>query len=240
MTRRLRVVFVGCETGENAGFLARTMKNFGFDELWFVKPVVDVKLLGAKTAMHATDVLDKAMIIDDLKGALEDADVVVGTTSTRPTSEKNFTRNYVTPREFAEAWSRTSGLTALLFGREGSGLSNKELDACDLVVSIPTSKLYPAMNISHSAAVILYELAIHTGAVKPSRQAASHHEKEIFVNIVVDLLERTHEVEHRKTLVRRALLNLLGRSYVSKREMATLTGALRRIFKYCEARSVNN
>ena len=149
---------MGCETGENAGFLARTMKNFGFDELWFVKPVVDVKLLGAKTAMHAADVLDKAMIIDDLKGALEDADVVVGTTSTRPTSEKNFTRNYVTPREFAEAWSRTSGLTALLFGREGSGLSNKELDACDLVVSIPTSKLYPAMNISHSAAVILYEL----------------------------------------------------------------------------------
>ncbi|MEM0121377.1 MAG: RNA methyltransferase [Thermoprotei archaeon] len=239
MNQRLRVVFVGCETGENAGFLARTMKNFGFDELWFVNPLVDVKLLGSKTAMHALDVLHRAIITYDLDDALNDVDTVVGTTSVRPVSEKNFTRNYVTPKEFAESWSKTKGLTALLFGREGTGLNNAELDMCDFVVSIPTSEAYPALNISHSAAVILYELAVHGGALRPRRKTASRSEKELLVKIFLNLLEMINEPEHRKNTARRALLNMLGRSYVSKREAATLIGSLRRISTYCEKRCVD-
>lgn len=233
MRERLRVVFVGCETGENAGFLARVMKNFGFRELWFVSPLVDVKQLGLKTAMHAADVLEKAVIVDELKQAIEGVEVVVGTTSTRPVSEKNFLRNYVTPREFAAYWASSKGSTALLFGREGSGLTNSELDECDFVVSIPTHEEYPAMNISHSAAVILYELAVGSGVVKPSRRPASREDKELLVQIFLDLLSKTNQPEYRMLSVKRALRNVLGRSYATEREIRALTGALRRLNKYC-------
>jgi len=236
MKPQLRVVFVGCETGENAGFLARTMKNFGFKDLWFVKPLVDVKQLGLKTAMHAADVLEQASVVDDLKKAFVGVDVVVGTTSTRPVSEKNFLRNYVTPREFASNWSRSSGVTALLFGREGSGLTNWELDLCDFVVSIPTSNEYPAMNVSHSAAVILYELAIVQPTVRLYRQAASLQDKELFIDMFLSLLDKAEMAEHRKTTVKRALRNLLGRSYITKREIRTLTGAIRRVTKHCASK----
>lgn len=233
MSGRLRVVFVGCETGENAGFLARVMKNFGFRDLWFVSPAVDVKRLGLKTAMHAADVLADAIVVDELAKALVGVQVVVGTTSTRPVSEKNFLRNYVTPKEFASYWAGSAGLTALLFGREGTGLTNSELDMCDFVVSIPTHEEYPAMNISHSAAVILYELAVCAGTVKASRQPASQQDKETLVNVFLGLLDKTGQPEHRKLTVKRALRNILGRSYATEREIRALTGALRRLSKYC-------
>ena len=47
---------------------------------------------------------------------------------------------------------------AILFGREGDGLSNKEIEDCDLCVSIPTKTTYQILNISHEAAIIFYEL----------------------------------------------------------------------------------
>lgn len=233
MRRNLRVVFVGCETGENAGFLARVMKNFGFRELWFVKPLVDVKQVGLKTAMHAADVLREAFIVEELEEALKGADTVVGTTSTRPVSEKNFLRNYVTPKEFASNWACSTGTTAILFGREGSGLTNSELDRCDFVVSIPTDEAYPAMNVSHSAAVILYELAMVANTVKLVRRTASREDKEMLVDVFLGLLEKAQQPEYRRLAVKRALRNLLGRSYATKREVAAITGALRRLNKYC-------
>lgn len=233
MKPHLRVVFVGCETGENAGFLARVMKNFGFRELWFVKPLVDVKRVGLKTAMHAADILREAFVVEELEEALRGADMVVGTTSTRPVSEKNFLRNYITPKEFALNWAGSTGTTAVLFGREGSGLTNSELDKCDFVVSIPTDEAYPAMNVSHSAAVILYELAMSVGTAKQVRWAASQEDKELLVKVFLELLEKTQQPEYRRLAVKRALRNVLGRSYATKREVAAITGALRRLNKYC-------
>ncbi|MCX7959804.1 MAG: hypothetical protein N3B13_12240, partial [Deltaproteobacteria bacterium] len=38
------------------------------------------------------------------------------------------------------------------------GLSNDELALCHYVVSIPTSELYPSMNLSHAVCLICYEL----------------------------------------------------------------------------------
>lgn len=47
-----------------------------------------------------------------------------------------------------------NGNIALLFGREGDGLNNQEIEQCDILVTIPTSDEYPIMNITHAAAII--------------------------------------------------------------------------------------
>ena len=46
---------------------------------------------------------------------------------------------------------------ALVFGPEGNGLLNEELNMCDLLVSVPTWEGYPILNLSHAVAIILYE-----------------------------------------------------------------------------------
>jgi len=229
-TKNLRIVFVSCESPENAGFLARVMKNFGFDDLWLVNPAAQTKTIGTKTAMHAKEILAQAKIVSSLEKSLVGADTVVGTTSTRPLSDSNILRNFATPKEFATQWSKSVGLTVLLFGREGTGLTNQEIDKCDFVVSIPTSKAYPAMNVSHSAAIILYELAVHSWQVKPIRRAASDDDKERIVQTMSGCLDKTLFPEHRTLRASRVLRNILGRSYVTKREATMLLGVFRRFY----------
>jgi tRNA/rRNA methyltransferase len=228
--RKLRIVFVECESPENAGFLARTMKNFGFNDLWLVNPTAQIKTLGARTAMHAREILNRAKIVSTLEESLTRADTVVGTTSTRPFSDSNVLRNFITPKEFGGQWAKSAGLTALVFGREGIGLTNREINRCDFIVSIPTSKAYPAMNISHSAAVILYELAVYSSFIRPTRRAASKADKERVVQMVNKCLNKTLFPEHRTLRASRVLQNILGRSYVTKREATILLGIFRRFY----------
>ncbi|GIL89509.1 hypothetical protein Vretimale_1925 [Volvox reticuliferus] len=48
--------------------------------------------------------------------------------------------------------------TALVFGREESGLTETELRLCSHACAIPTGRLQPSMNLSHAVAVVLAEL----------------------------------------------------------------------------------
>lgn len=227
MRQKLRVVFVESETAENVGFIARTMKNFGFSELWLVSPKADLRD-AKRTAMHSAEMLERATIVPSLRDALADTDFRVATTATRPRSEANIKRTFITPKEFALRWSETDGITALIFGREGNGLMNDEIDMCDFVVSIPTSQDYPEMNVSHSVAIILYEL-FNVGTKHPLRKGADAELKMYIAETFSQILDRVDMPIHRRSMSSRVLRNLLGRSYVSRREATILLGVLRRI-----------
>ena len=45
---------------------------------------------------------------------------------------------------------------ALIFGREGDGLYNKEIKKFDMMVTIPSSTKYSTLNLSHSVGIVLY------------------------------------------------------------------------------------
>ena len=47
---------------------------------------------------------------------------------------------------------------AILFGRETSGLTNDELQRCQLHLAIPASPEYPSLNLAMSVQVVCYEL----------------------------------------------------------------------------------
>lgn len=47
---------------------------------------------------------------------------------------------------------------ALVFGREESGLTEKELSLCTHSCSIPTGAIQPSLNLSHAVCVILAQL----------------------------------------------------------------------------------
>ena len=47
----------------------------------------------------------------------------------------------------------------IVLGRDSTGLTNEGLQKCDFVVTIPTSKDYPTLNLAQAAGILLYELA---------------------------------------------------------------------------------
>ena len=69
---------------------------------------------------------------------------------------------------------------AIVFGCEESGLSNEQLEACDLLTGIPLAVSYPSLNLSQAVMLYAYELGQlhlavtngeHTGAIPVSQSA---------------------------------------------------------------------
>ncbi len=150
----VRVVLVEPENPSNTGMIARAMKNFGYTDLYLVNPKFDISE-SRRMAVKAQDVLDNAKIVDDIGEALVDASLVVGTTS-KVGGIRNVRRRVVSLRSFIENY-KWKGKVAILFGRESIGLTNKELELCDVIVNIPTSEEYPCLNIANSVSIVLYE-----------------------------------------------------------------------------------
>jgi tRNA/rRNA methyltransferase len=226
------IVLVEPKYGGNIGSAARAMKNFGFNKLVLINPP-EIESECYQYAMHAEDIIESARTYSELKEYVKDVQVVVGTTGILNLNEKAYIRNPLTPKELSEKLSTAEESIAILFGREDFGLENHELKLCDLMVSIPTSKEYPVMNLSHSIAVLLYELSTCELEV-PKGRGMSKVEKETFFEMFDKLLISIdypeHKYENTKILFRR----LIGRSMPTAWEFHTLMGVLTRSLECAE------
>lgn len=220
---RIRVVLVEPIYEGNVGSVARAMKNFGFSDLVLVRPC-EVGDLGLAMASHARELIDGAMVVGSLAEAAEGANLVVGTTGVRGHSTDRHLRvPSLSPRELADRLRGTAGEVALLLGREDDGLSREELAACDVVVSIPTSPEYPIMNISHAAAVLLYELSrVEAGEVELARPENLARLLDHFRSALVESEYHQHKLEKTMLMLKR----IFGRARLTDREVQTLRGVV--------------
>ncbi|MEM3380970.1 MAG: RNA methyltransferase, partial [Candidatus Bathyarchaeia archaeon] len=157
---RVRVVLVEPEHEGNIGLVARSMKNFGFNDLWLINPKVNLGLEAKALASKAQDLLSNVKVVENLEDALEDCDYVVATTATVGRSPSNLNRAHVTLKEFSRKIYRLNTKVAVLFGRESRGLTNDEISRCDLVVHIPTDPAYKTLNMAAAASITLYEISV--------------------------------------------------------------------------------
>ena len=152
------VSFVLVEPKEpgNIGASARAIKNMGFRNLCLVNPPSELTDEARWLACNALDVLDAAQSYPDVKSAISDKAVVVGTS--RRTGKR---RGVILP---VEQGARSvieraqAGKVAILFGREDRGLLNEEVDECGLLLTIPTSKEHRSLNLAQAVLIIAYEL----------------------------------------------------------------------------------
>ncbi len=147
----LHVVIIEPEYGDNLGLIARVIKNFGAEGLVLVNPKIEIED-ARQRAMHAQDILDNTLIVNDWSIVRKKFSYLVGSTA-KPANEYNVNRASLFPWEIPNVKNM-----ALVIGRESNGLTNKELEECDAIVRIPTSPLYRTMNITHAVAVLLYEM----------------------------------------------------------------------------------
>lgn len=219
---QFRVVLVEPLNDGNVGAIARSMKNFGIDELVLVRPCA-IGEEATKRAMHGIDILKNAATVFSDDEALKDVDFVAATSGVDTTNEKNFKRIALTPREFAEKIRDSSSKIALLFGREDFGLDQAMIKRCDFLVKIPANPQYSILNISHAAAIVFYEL-FASQAVKWEPRQAGELEKEKLFEYFSMLLDAIDYPPHKKEKTKVMFRRLINRSVPTTWEFHTLMG----------------
>jgi len=226
----LRVILVEPNFEESIGFVARAMKNFGLSNLHVVNPRVVLGPNGRMRAGHAQDVIDSIVEHTSLEEALEGLDLSIGTTSQKSYLPSNLVRKPMTPKELGRVVERQAGTVGIVFGREGTGLTNAELSQCDATLTIPASPDYQTLNLSHAAAIVFYELHPISGE-SATDQLASGEVKRTILRFLSISAAQSGVKEHDRALLTKAFRNILGRSAIRHREGSLLAEALRRVLE---------
>lgn len=210
----------------NIGAVARAMKNMGLDRLCLVRPAQFPSAEATARASGADGLLENAGVFDSLEEAVADVTLVLGASA----RNRTLPLPVIDPRQCATLVAQHTGPSAILFGRERTGLTNEELDRCHYLVQIPTNPAYPSLNIAMAVQVIAYELRMQAGTDEPredSRDYATDRQMEQFY----EHLERTLlelgflDPGNPKQLMRR-LRRLYGRVHPDQNEINILRGIL--------------
>lgn len=224
----IHIALLESETPGNIGAIARVMKNFNVSKLILINPKCDHLDLTstARATKHAKNILKKSKIVKKVN-YLKRFDYIIGTTAIKGRSY-NIPRVTMSPKNISDKIKNLKNNIVILFGREGNGLTNEEVKLCDIVVSIPSSKEYPTMNISHSVAIILYEL--FKTKSKEEIELASRKEKEMLLKEIDKNLNRfkfsTKEKKETQKIVWKKILN---KAILTKRELFSLFGFFKKL-----------
>jgi len=229
----LVVILVEPEQPGNVGFVTRVLANFGVGELRIVGWDPREDMIAQIYSVRAHEILDSAGIYDDLPSALEDIEAAWAT-SARAGRNHSVTRALV-PLENLPDPTSLEGKVALVFGRESSGLTNEELGLCEFAFTISTSEGYPSLNLSHAVAIVLHHLYTKYASIEPVEgvippRAATRTERDqvmVFLDEVIDALPLK---DYRRPIAKQVFRNLLGRSYMTGREITTMTGIARKLY----------
>ncbi|MGE3806981.1 MAG: RNA methyltransferase [Gemmataceae bacterium] len=159
MSKNCRVVLVRPHYAGNIGSVARVMRNFGLDQLFLIEPAADPHGEEARRlSTHGEEILDRARVVKTLEEALADC-VFVAATSAR-TGGMYRRQTVCAPDRAAVRLLEMAarGPAALVFGPEPSGLSDEEVTRCHLLINIPVSKEYPALNLAQAVGICVYEV----------------------------------------------------------------------------------
>jgi tRNA/rRNA methyltransferase len=166
-TKNISIVLYQPKYAGNIGAVARAAKNMGISNIVVVgarNP--DREDMQQRSTHLAADVLDKIVYCDQIAEALGGFNYIVGTTARQGKARGPF----LSPRTSAESIADISrkNKVALLFGPEDTGLANEQLRYCHLVVTIPTSREFTSLNLSHAVMILCYEIFIATpsGAIR--------------------------------------------------------------------------
>jgi tRNA/rRNA methyltransferase len=234
----IRIILVEPAGALNVGSIARVMKNMGLSQLVIVNPQCDVNGEEAtRMSVHAIDLLQSARIVPDLPTALAGCTRVIATTA----RERAIPTLLETPRQALPWLVDIDEPTALIFGREDSGLTNAELNYATRYLRIPVGSEYSSLNLAQAVGVCAYELQMCLSSLELEPQAIRSQVPQQLDIAPVELVEGyyqqletllleigyllPHTATHRMEKIRR----LYNRSQLSPNEVALLRGILRQV-----------
>ena len=228
--KNINVILVEPISGGNVGSICRSINNNGITNLSIVNPNKNIDWLEAKKlACNASDQLKNIKIYDSLKNAISKSTIVAGTSA-----RTGFYRDSsVTIDKFSEIGleSAKNHKIALVFGREDKGLKNDELALCTHIIQIPSSKMYPSLNLSHAVHICCYELFKNSNTFTPSKEKcdeASSELKERMFKIWEQMLIDTEFVQQEKlNHMMLGIRRIFNRGKLTKSDTKILMGIAR-------------
>jgi len=232
----IRVVMVETTHPGNIGATARAMKTMGYNNLYLVKPKIYPNAEATARAAGADDILGKAVVCDSLEEALHGCVAVVASTA-RP---RTISHSVFTPREYAPKLYEMVklGPVALVFGRESSGLSNEELEYCNVILQIPTNPEFSSLNVASAVQILCYEFIQLLQLEDADKIDAGSDDKEKTRLATADEMNYFYEhleqsmidvgflnPEQPRKLIRR-LKSLFNRAHLDENEVSILRGFL--------------
>lgn len=226
----IRIVLVETSHPGNIGAVARAMKNMGMSNLHLVSPRQFPHADAYARASGAEDVLNQAVVHDELSGAIADCGLIIGTSA----RSRHLPFAPLEPRECA-ALSTTRAMqgdqVALLFGTERTGLTNEALRHCAQLVTIPTSDTYSSLNVAMAVQILAYELLLAARQSPPEHQReeslATHQDMERFYEHLQQVLAQTQFRDHSGSgqLMAR-VRRIFNRTQLDENELRILRGIL--------------
>lgn len=228
-------VLVGTSHPGNIGAAARAMKTMGLHRLVLAGAGCVVDDQARATAAHAGDVLDAAGHHADLPAAVAGATLVLGLTAR---TRRDGVPALDPPAAAALALAE-GGPVAVLFGRERTGLTNRELECCHRLVHIPANPDYPALNLAAAVQIMAYELRRQVlagqgggpdaGGGAAEAPASARHLAGLFEHLERIVALSGYAGAGRAEVLHRRLRNLFNRARPSVDEVNLLRGVLKRL-----------
>jgi TrmH family RNA methyltransferase len=214
----IRIIIIEPTAAGNVGWIARAMANFGLSDLVLVNPRTFDIALSREFSCHGSFIIDTMKIVSSFEEALDGIVFAVGTTRRISSKEQSLSARQAAPVIVDRA---SAAPAALVFGRESSGLSKEEKNRCNILSYITTVEgPKGSLNISHAAALFLYEIqeACSSGAEYPGADLSA----------VDEAFDRA--LSHSRTYMKngsyqKIMKSVLGRAHLSKEESERLASA---------------
>ncbi|MBF0102890.1 MAG: RNA methyltransferase [Desulfobacterales bacterium] len=230
----ISIVLMQPRLPENIGAVARAMCNMGFKDLIVVNPKnFDLNRIHMMATHEASTVVEHIRIFDTLKDALATYHYTIGTTARLGRQRQEL----LTPKQIGNhllPLAKENNI-ALLFGPEDRGLSNDDIDFCDILINIPTAD-FASLNLAQAVMILCYEL--FTAATGVSQETfiprlATRHELETMYDhlkkalLVIDFINPQHPDYWMKNFRR-----FFSRFQLRAKEVKLIMGICRQIHWY--------
>jgi tRNA/rRNA methyltransferase len=221
------IILVSPQMGENIGASARAMKNFGISDLRIVSPRDGWPNSKAEAnAVGAADIVHNAKLYMTLEDAIADLEYVYATTA----QTRDMNKNYITAQELQKKYQLECRV-GILFGRENSGLQNKEIALANEILTIDTDINFSSLNIAHAVAVICYELykAPKREDLSNAQELSTKAELQYFYDHLFNALGHNNffKISEKQQLMKQNIINIFSRiDKLSHSEVQTLRGII--------------
>ena len=155
MLEKIKIVLIETTHPGNIGAAARAMKTMGLTQLTLVQPKEFPSETAVAMSSHADDILNKAQVVESLPEAIEDCQVIYGTSSReRYLQWPQMSARAAGQQIFKQA---RDNQIAIVFGNERTGMTNAQLQQCHYHTFIPTQTEYTSLNLAQAVQILCYE-----------------------------------------------------------------------------------
>ncbi|MDF9391145.1 MULTISPECIES: RNA methyltransferase [Methylococcus] len=229
MLSDIRIVLVETTHPGNIGGVARAMKNMGLSDLALVSPKIFPCEQATARASGADDLLAAARVVGSLKDAIADCQFVIGASARLRT----IAWPELDPRTAA---AKIAGLpegtrTAIIFGREHSGLTNAELEQCHSLLHIASNPEFSSLNLACAVQIVAYELYLAAGQGGSCRSGSALADGEQMASFFEHLERTLYDIRFLHTRrsspsIMRRLRRIFNSAQIEAQEIHLLRGIL--------------